>query len=475
MANGLLDYISGFGATPPEYLGGLLGQEAVDKLKGRAATTGIANAVLGYLAAPKNQNLGLGRIIGQSLQAGMTGAQGVYDTAIQDYQTKAKIDEMNRQKAQREAFDVAAKGLYTTTPAQYATEQVSGGGYLPQTPDANAVVPNFGLSKTYAPATTQQVMTAPASQELSPTALNQMILSGDPRANAYLTGLETIKKLQTPVKADLINIAEGGSVYDPNQGKIVATGTPKLDKISFGAEAERKAAVYGAPYGQLPANIQAKINAEIQAEDINRASAGATKLPPVQKAILEADQKTYEGLTQKANASREIANTTRNINSLLSGQKGGGALKLSANVQKYLGLSNALTTSKDATEALATVAATQIRAAGSGSTSDLEFSAYVNSFPSLATTAAGRQVMADVAEAQAIRNTKLADWTNRALKGDSFSYEGLQEYDRSLGRAISAKIESNYKAALKSAGAGAGGKNIHAKKTDQQIIDELSK
>jgi hypothetical protein len=83
--------------------------------------------------------------------------------------------------------------------------------------------------------------------------------------------------------------------------------------------------------------------------------------------------------------------------------------------------------------------------------------------------------MADVAEAQAIRNTKLADWTNRALKGDSFSYEGLQEYDRSLGRAISAKIESNYKAALKSAGAGAGGKNIHAKKTDQQIIDELSK
>ena len=81
MANGLLDYLSGFGTTPPEYMGGLLGQDAVDKLKGRAATTGIANAVLGYLAAPKNQNLGLGRIIGQSLQAGMQGAQGVYDNA----------------------------------------------------------------------------------------------------------------------------------------------------------------------------------------------------------------------------------------------------------------------------------------------------------------------------------------------------------------------------------------------------------
>lgn len=106
MANGLLDYLSGFGSTPPEYLGGLLGQEAVDKLKGRAATTGIANAVLGYLAAPKNQNLGLGRIIGQSLQAGMTGAQGVYDNATQDYMTQQKIAEMQRQQKQQAAQDL---------------------------------------------------------------------------------------------------------------------------------------------------------------------------------------------------------------------------------------------------------------------------------------------------------------------------------------------------------------------------------
>lgn len=106
MANGLLDYIGGFGSTPPEYLGGLLGQDAVDKLKGRAATTGIANAVLGYLAAPKNQNLGLGRIIGQTLQAGMTGAQGVYDTALQDYMTQQKIAEMQRQQKQQAAQDL---------------------------------------------------------------------------------------------------------------------------------------------------------------------------------------------------------------------------------------------------------------------------------------------------------------------------------------------------------------------------------
>jgi hypothetical protein len=232
MANGLLDYLSGFGSTAPEYMGGLLGQEAVDKLKSRATTTGIANAVLGYLAAPKNQNLGLGRIIGQSLQAGMTGAQGVYDNATQDYLTQQKIAEIQRQNKQRTAFDTAAEGLYKTTPAQYATEQVSGGGYLPQTPDANAVAPNFNLSKTYAPATTQQVMTAPATQEMSQEALNAMILSGDPRAASYLAGLKTLKDITTPAKVDLVNVAEGGSVYDPNQGKIVAVGSPKQVKPS---------------------------------------------------------------------------------------------------------------------------------------------------------------------------------------------------------------------------------------------------
>jgi len=132
MANGLLDYISGFGATPPEYLGGLLGQEAVDKLKGRAATTGIANAVLGYLAAPKNQNLGLGRIIGQSLQAGMQGAQGVYDTAAQDYMAQQKIADLQRKQAQQAQMQSMIAGIQDPNerlfaelaPEQYVTSKL---------------------------------------------------------------------------------------------------------------------------------------------------------------------------------------------------------------------------------------------------------------------------------------------------------------------------------------------------------------
>jgi hypothetical protein len=164
MANGLLDYLSGFGSAAPEYMGSLLGEDAVDKLRGRAATTGIANAVLGYLAAPKNQNLGLGRIIGQSLQAGMTGAQGVYDTAIQDYQTKAKIDEMNRQKAiadrdlaRQTQIEGLTPKLFKTNPAQY--KETPTGMYVPQAPVAGAEAPNFNQ---------QYVEGAPMRELISP-------------------------------------------------------------------------------------------------------------------------------------------------------------------------------------------------------------------------------------------------------------------------------------------------------------------
>jgi hypothetical protein len=92
--------------TAPESLAGLLGEQATKDLQRKAMTTGLINTALGYLAAPKNQNLGLGRIIGQSLQAGMTGAQGVYGSALEDWQMKQKIAEMQRQQKQQAAQDL---------------------------------------------------------------------------------------------------------------------------------------------------------------------------------------------------------------------------------------------------------------------------------------------------------------------------------------------------------------------------------
>jgi hypothetical protein len=101
MANGLLDVLgSALGTTPPSYMEGLLGAQATEDLRKRSIGSGIVNALVGYAAMPKNQNLGLGRILAGTAQAGMAGAKGVYDTALQDYQTQAKIDEMARKRQQ---------------------------------------------------------------------------------------------------------------------------------------------------------------------------------------------------------------------------------------------------------------------------------------------------------------------------------------------------------------------------------------
>ena len=210
MANGLLDYISGFGSTPPEYLGGLLGQEAVDKLKGRAATTGIANAVLGYLAAPKNQNLGLGRIIGQSLQAGMTGAQGVYDNATQDYMAQQKIADLQRKQAQQTRLQDMLAGI--TDPnerlaAELAPEQYVAAKFKPAKERETAIAPNGQLIyKDTGELVTQQSFAAPKEEKTFKVGDTRDFVSGTNRITQEYQKDGTWK-----------NISTGSAFAPPNQ------------------------------------------------------------------------------------------------------------------------------------------------------------------------------------------------------------------------------------------------------------------
>jgi hypothetical protein len=230
MANGLLDYLSGFGATAPEYMGSLLGENAVDKLKSRATTTGIANAVLGYLAAPKNQNLGLGRIIGQSLQAGMTGAQGVYDTALQDYQTKAKIDEMNRQKAiadrdlarQTQIEELTPK-LFKTNPAQY--KETPTGMYVPQAPVAGAVAPNF--SQQYVEGAPMRELISPETRTVDTEVLQKIAALSKNPMETLTAQADLIPKLR---KAGLVQTT--GQQDNPFEMFVTGAQSPTVRNLA---------------------------------------------------------------------------------------------------------------------------------------------------------------------------------------------------------------------------------------------------
>jgi len=49
--------------------------------------------------------------------------------------------------------------------------------------------------------------------------------------------------------------------------------------------------------------------------------------------------------------------------------------------------------------------------------------------------------MVQIADANAIRNSKLSDWARKNIQAGTFSYEGLAAYDNSLGLAVSESIK----------------------------------
>jgi hypothetical protein len=320
MANGLLDYISGFGATPPEYLGGLLGQEAVDKLKGRAATTGIANAVLGYLAAPKNQNLGLGRIIGQSLQAGMTGAQGVYDNATQDYMAQQKIAEMQRQQKQQ-----AAQDLFRSRIGQpNATRDVMTQDTM-QVPVAQGTeAPSF-QTQLPAPTVTKQQYFDPKVM------MNEALQSGALPFDKYL---ELTAKEAKPRET---TIAPNGQLIYKDTGELVTTtsfAAPK-EAPSMNEEPARVAyALYGKPLNQLNPQQVGNVNKYIENNKVRVSAAGVPSSQPTFTNATELRKEFRADPTVKA--FNEVNTAYNQIKTSLSNPSPAGDLAAATKFMKLL-------------------------------------------------------------------------------------------------------------------------------------------
>lgn len=230
MANGLLDLLGGLGTTPPAYMEGLLGAQQTEDLRKRSIGTGLANALIGYLATPKNQNLGLGRILANTAQAGIGGAQGVYSSAIEDYQTKAKIDEMNRNKAIAERdlkrqmeMESLAPQLIKTTPAQYA--DVQGNPYfIPAATAPDATSPNYNLQSVM-PEPTRQLIT-PEQRSIDMNVMQRLAsLSKDPLATLKTTA-DLVPSLR---KAGML---QTGQQDNPFEIYTVGAQSPTVQKLA---------------------------------------------------------------------------------------------------------------------------------------------------------------------------------------------------------------------------------------------------
>jgi hypothetical protein len=231
MANDLLGLLgSALGTTPPSYMEGLLGAKQTEDLQKRSIGTGLVNALIGYAAMPKNQNLGLGRILAGAAQAGIQGAQGVYSGAIEDYQTKAKIDEMQRQRAladrelrRQTEMEALAPQLIKTVPAQY--EEVQGQPYsVPKPAAEGAVAPEYGLQQVM-PDSTRRLVT-PEQRTIDMAVVQRMAgLSKDPLATLK-TSAELVPALR---KAGMLQTGQQDNPFD-----MFATGgqSPTVQSIA---------------------------------------------------------------------------------------------------------------------------------------------------------------------------------------------------------------------------------------------------
>jgi hypothetical protein len=145
------------------------------------------------------------------------------------------------------------------------------------------------------------------------------------------------------------------------------------------------------------------------------------------------DVPRLQQFTDAASSARALARDAEVIQRLLKGSGGGTLIKLTTDIQRSLGFETERVTANDLANALATRGAVQIRAPGSGATSDLEFKAYVQAFPSLANSEGGRLLMSKYATAFAQRSAKLADHTRELIRERKFSEQAIAEYDDSLG------------------------------------------
>lgn len=153
-------------------------------------------------------------------------------------------------------------------------------------------------------------------------------------------------------------------------------------------------------------------------------------------ALKELDIPRAKEFSDAASSARKLSQDSRVIANLLKGKGGGGIVKLTTGIQRDFGFESDRVTAADLVNALATRGAVQIRAPGSGATSDLEFKSYLQAFPSLANSERGRELMAKYSEAFAKRSARLADHARKLIREDRYSEEEISRFDDSLGSVL---------------------------------------
>ena len=380
------DFISAILGSPPDYSNALTPQQT-QQMRTNAMTQGGIGALIALLGASGQQPrpIGTGQALAGALGAGFGGYQTSFDNTLKQMLAAQQLGEYKRKQEQRGSFEKAIAEATRTVPVGTGLTQTGEGSQLQMLRDQTAAF-------------------------------------GEEGAMSTLGALQSNVNLPTRKTIDFDSLVSAITQIDPVEAA----------KLMVKTDAR--------PEGIKTFEAYSKMSPEEQAafRQFKQASSPSTTnlISLTDKGLNDIDKERVGEFSSAASSSRNFAQTATTVNALLAGKSGGELVKLGTGLAKDLGLKSEQVSANDLAQSLATRAAVSVRQPGSGSTSDIEFKAYMSAVPSLSNSEQGRAFMATGAEAFARRNAKLSDKARELYKGGKYSDAAMAEYDNSLGPVI---------------------------------------
>jgi hypothetical protein len=365
--------------APPDYSSMLSPeqQQQMGKQANQQALLGSLVALLGA-SGPQRYPVGTGQAIAGALGAGMGAYQNSFDTTLKQLLTAQQLGENKRKQERQTAFEQAMAGATTVQPQQ-----------IPMATGAGSQLEMLSRPEFGGGMATQETIGA-------------------------LTG-----NLPTAKTVDFDKLVQAISIVDPVEAaKLMVKTDARPEGIkTFEAYANMT------PEQQSAFRQFKQLSTPSTSNVFNLSEKGLDKI----------DSDRVGEFSTAASSARNFAQNASVVNTLLKGKGGGELVKVGTGIAKDLGLANEQVTANDLAQSLAVRGAVGVRQPGSGSTSDIEFKAYLSAFPSLANSEQGRELMVVGAEAFAKRNAKLSDKARELYKAGRYSDAAIAEYDNSLG------------------------------------------
>lgn len=377
-----------FGQFPD--MAGVLSPEQAQALQQNAAKQALLASAVTMLgmSGPQRVPVSTGQAIGAALGAGLGGYQGSFDNTLKQMIAAQQMADYKAKKQKQAMFEQAYNQAFETTP--------------------------IGTGLTQEGKGSQAQMLADQTKEF-----------GDIGAESTIRALQSNPNLPAKKSINFDKLVQAISLVDPVEAAKLMVKTDSSPEILKTFDA----------YLKMTPEQQAAFR-DFKALSTPRTT---NMFSLTEKGLDKIDSERVGEFSSAAASSRGFAQTAATVNSLLSGKGGGELVKVGTGLAKDLGLKNEQVSANDLAQSLATRAAVGVRQPGSGSTSDIEFKAYMSSVPSLSNSEQGRAFMAAGADAFAKRNAKLADKARELYKAGKYSDSAIAEYDNSLGPVLDTK------------------------------------